>query len=86
MLDTWKTDPRVKPEALPTVFKERPHSLVDSKAHADARVLVVKFLEHSNCALPPEVRHVVGTFRPGVPSEEPHVEEAAFSAGVLDQV
>ncbi|XP_040498610.1 protein FAM189A1 isoform X2 [Ursus maritimus] len=84
--DTWKTDPRVKPEALPTVFKERPHSLVDSKAHADARVLVAKFLEHSNCALPPEVRHVVGTFRPGVPSEEPHVEEAAFSAGVLDQV
>ncbi|XP_059036173.1 protein ENTREP2 isoform X2 [Mustela lutreola] len=84
--DTWKTDPRGKPEALQTVFKERPHSLVDSKAHADARVLVAKFLEHSNCALPPEVQHVVGTLGPVVPAEEAHMEEAVVSAGVLDQV
>ncbi|XP_022366814.1 protein FAM189A1 [Enhydra lutris kenyoni] len=84
--DTWKTDPRGKPEALQTVFKERPHSLVDSKAHADARVLVAKFLEHSNCALPPEVQHVVGTLSTVVPAEEAHMEEAVVSAGVLDQV
>ncbi|XP_032691859.1 protein FAM189A1 isoform X4 [Lontra canadensis] len=84
--DTWKTDPRGKPEALHTVFKERPHSLVDSKAHADARVLVAKFLEHSNCALPPEVQHVVGTLGTVVPAEEAHMEEAVVSAGVLDQV
>ncbi|XP_073738620.1 protein ENTREP2 isoform X2 [Callorhinus ursinus] len=85
-LDPRKGDPRGKPAALQTVCKERPHSLVDSKAHADARVLVAKFREHSNCALPPEVRHVVGTFRPVGPPEEPHGEEAVFSAGVRDQV
>lgn len=79
-------DHRLKPEALQTVFKEQPHSLMDGKAHADTRVLVAKFLEHSNCALPPEVRHVVGTFRPAVTSDEHHVDEAIFSANVLDQV
>ncbi|XP_064426086.1 protein ENTREP2 isoform X11 [Mirounga angustirostris] len=84
--DPRKGDPRGKPETLQTVCKERPHSLVDSKGHTDARVLVAKFLEHSNCALPPEVRHVVGTFRPAGPPEEPHGEEAVFSAGVRDQV
>ncbi|XP_035962121.2 protein ENTREP2 isoform X6 [Halichoerus grypus] len=84
--DPRKGTPRGKPETLQTVCKERPHSLVDSKGHADARVLVAKFLEHSNCALPPEVRHVVGTFRPAGPPEEPHGEEAVFSAGVRDQV
>ncbi|XP_077725242.1 protein ENTREP2 isoform X3 [Canis aureus] len=85
-LDTWRTDQRAKPEALHTVFKERPHSLVHSEAHTDPRGLVVKFLEHSNCALPPEVRHVVGTFRPTVAPDEPHTEEAVLSATVLDQV
>ncbi|XP_034879864.1 protein FAM189A1 isoform X1 [Mirounga leonina] len=84
--DPQKGDPRGKPETLQMVCKERPHSLVDSKGHTDARVLVAKFLEHSNCALPPEVRHVVGTFRPAGPPEEPHGEEAVFSAGVRDQV
>ncbi|XP_030880312.1 protein FAM189A1, partial [Leptonychotes weddellii] len=84
--DPRKGDPRGKPETLQTVCKERPHSLVDSKGHTDARVLVAKFLERSNCALPPEVRHVVGTFHPAGPPEEPHGEEAVFSAGVRDQV
>lgn len=79
-------DQRLKPEALHMVSKERPHSLVDSKAYADTRVLVAKFLEHSNCALPPEVRHVVGALRSAVTSEECHVEEAIFSAGFRDQV
>ncbi|XP_026923709.1 protein ENTREP2 isoform X1 [Acinonyx jubatus] len=85
-LDPRKMDHRLKPEALQTVFKEQPHSLMDGKAHADTRVLVAKFLEHSNCALPPEVRHVVGTFRPAVTSDEHHMDEATFSANVLDQV
>ncbi|XP_058398276.1 protein ENTREP2 isoform X1 [Diceros bicornis minor] len=84
--DAWKIHQRLKPEALQMVSKERPHSLVDSKAYADARVLVAKFLEHSNCALPPEVRHVVGAIRSVVTSEECPVEEAVFSTGVLDQV
>ncbi|XP_067555275.1 protein ENTREP2 isoform X3 [Pseudorca crassidens] len=84
--DAWKTDQRLKPEALQTVSKERPHSLVDSKAYADARVLVAKFLEHSSCSLPVEVRHVVGSARSAIPSEECHVEEAVLSARVLDQL
>ncbi|XP_030619845.1 protein FAM189A1-like [Delphinapterus leucas] len=84
--DAWKTDQRLKPEALQTVSKERPHSLVDSKAYADARVLVAKFLEHSSCSLPVEVRHVVGSARSAIPSEERHMEEAVLSARVLDQL
>ncbi|XP_065728624.1 protein ENTREP2 isoform X1 [Phocoena phocoena] len=84
--DAWKTDQRLKPEALQTVSKERPHSLVDSKAYADARVLVAKFLEHSSCSLPVEVRHVVGSAGSAIPSEECHMEEAVLSARVLDQL
>ncbi|KAB0391582.1 hypothetical protein E2I00_018879 [Balaenoptera physalus] len=84
--DAWKTDQRLKPEALQTVSKERLHSLVDSKAYADARVLVAKFLEHSSCTLPVEVRHVVGSARSAIPSEECHMEEAVLSARVLDQL
>ncbi|XP_008589772.1 PREDICTED: protein FAM189A1-like [Galeopterus variegatus] len=85
-LDTWEMDQQPKPEALQMVSKELPHSSVDSKACADPRVLVAKLLEHSHCALPAEVRHVVGTVRSAVTSEERPVEEAVFGAGVLDQV
>ncbi|EGW00333.1 Protein FAM189A1 [Cricetulus griseus] len=84
--DTWKMDQGAKPETLQTVSKERPHSLVESKAYMDTRVLVAKFLEHSHCTVPSEVRHVVGTIRSTVTSEEPRVEEAIFGAGVLDQL
>ncbi|XP_069321908.1 protein ENTREP2 isoform X2 [Eulemur rufifrons] len=84
--DTWKISQQPVPEVFPAVSKERPHSLVDSKAYADTRVLVAKFLEHSHCALPPEVRHVVGAIRAAVSSEERPLEEAVFSAGVPDQV
>lgn len=84
--DAWKTNQRAKPETLQTVSKERPHSLVESKAYADTRVLVAKFLEHTHCSLPTEVRHVVGTIRSTATSEEPRVEEAIFGAGVLDQL
>ncbi|CAH7334420.1 Fam189a1 [Phodopus roborovskii] len=84
--DTWKMDQGTKPETLQTVSKERPHSLVESKAYRDTTVLVAKFLEHSHCTLPSEARHVVGTIRSTVTSEEPRVEEATFGAGGLDQL
>ncbi|XP_053437931.1 protein ENTREP2 isoform X1 [Nycticebus coucang] len=84
--DTWKTDHQPVPEVFPAVSKERPRSLVDSKAYADTRVLVAKFLEHSHCALPPEVRHVVSAIRVAVSSEEHPMEDAVFSTGLPDQV
>ncbi|XP_054306932.2 protein ENTREP2 isoform X1 [Pongo pygmaeus] len=84
--DTWKIDRRPTPEPFPAASKERPHSLVDSKAYADARVLVAKFLEHSHCALPTEPQHMVGAMRLAVTNEERLEEEAVFGAGVLDQV
>ncbi|KFQ99514.1 Protein FAM189A1, partial [Opisthocomus hoazin] len=83
--DTRKTDLRLKPKALHTVSKERPHSLVDLKAYKDTKILVAKFLEHSNCNLPPEVRHVVNSIRSVIKSDERHMEEAIFSANIIDQ-
>ncbi|XP_054233603.1 protein ENTREP2 isoform X14 [Homo sapiens] len=83
--DTWKTDQRPTPEPFPATSKERPRSLVDSKAYADARVLVAKFLEHSHCALPTEAQHMVGAMRLAVTNEERLEEEAVFGADVLDQ-
>ncbi|XP_073918064.1 protein ENTREP2 isoform X2 [Castor canadensis] len=84
--DIWKIGQQTKPEALQTVSKEWPHSLMDSKAYVDTKVLVAKFLEHSHCALPHEVRHEVGTIHSVVTSEERPAEEAIFGAGVLDQL
>ncbi|XP_042554489.1 protein FAM189A1 isoform X3 [Dipodomys spectabilis] len=84
--DTWKMDQQTKPEALQMVSKDRPPSLVDSKAYADTRVLVAKFLEHAHSALPAEVRHVTGAIPPVVASEEHPAEEAVFRAGGLDQL
>nr|XP_060611755.1 protein ENTREP2 isoform X1 [Anolis sagrei ordinatus] len=75
-----------KPKALQTLCKDRPHSLVDLQAYKDTKVLVAKFLEHSNCNLPPEVRHVVNSIRSVIKSDERHMEEAIFSANVIDQV
>ncbi|KFQ23315.1 Protein FAM189A1, partial [Merops nubicus] len=83
--DTRKTDLHLKPKALHTVSKERPHSLVDLKAYKDTKILVAKFLEHSNCNLPPEVRHVVNSIRSVIKSDERHMEEAIFSANIIDQ-
>uniref|UniRef100_H0XEC9 Endosomal transmembrane epsin interactor 2 n=1 Tax=Otolemur garnettii TaxID=30611 RepID=H0XEC9_OTOGA len=80
--DSWKIDHQPVPEVFPAVSKERPRSLVDSKTYADTRVLVAKFLEHSHCALPPEVRHVVSAIHVAVPSEEHPVEDAVFSSGI----
>ncbi|KAM6061012.1 protein ENTREP2 isoform 2-T2 [Theristicus caerulescens] len=84
--DTRKTDLHLKPKALHTVSKERPHSLVDLKAYKDTKILVAKFLEYSNCNLPPEVRHVVNSIRSVIKSDERHMEEAIFSANIIDQV
>ncbi|NXT82974.1 F1891 protein, partial [Zapornia atra] len=83
--DTRKDDLHLKPKALHAVTKERPHSLVDLKAYKDTKILVAKFLEHSNCNLPPEVRHVVNSIRSVIKSDERHMEEAIFSANILDQ-
>ncbi|XP_072726935.1 protein ENTREP2 isoform X2 [Ciconia boyciana] len=84
--DARKIDLHLKPKALHTVSKERPHSLVDLKAYKDTKILVAKFLEHSNCNLPPEVRHVVNSIRSVIKSDERHMEEAIFSANIIDQV
>ncbi|KAM6301750.1 protein ENTREP2 [Podargus strigoides] len=84
--DTRSTDLHLKPKALPAASKERPHSLVDLKAYKDTKILVAKFLEHSSCNLPPEVRHVVNSIRSVIKSDERHMEEAIFSANVIDQV
>uniref|UniRef100_A0A8C8RP88 Family with sequence similarity 189 member A1 n=1 Tax=Pelusios castaneus TaxID=367368 RepID=A0A8C8RP88_9SAUR len=84
--ETRKTDLQLKPKALHTISKERLHSLVDLKAYKDTKILVAKFLEHSNCNLPPEVRHVVNSIRSVIKSDERHMEEAIFSANIIDQV
>ncbi|NWJ09282.1 F1891 protein, partial [Crypturellus undulatus] len=83
--DTRKIDLRLKSKALQTASKERPHSLVDLKAYKDTKILVAKFLEHSDCNLPPEVRHVVNSIRSVIKSDERHMEEAIFSANIIDQ-
>uniref|UniRef100_A0A674KEZ6 Endosomal transmembrane epsin interactor 2 n=1 Tax=Terrapene triunguis TaxID=2587831 RepID=A0A674KEZ6_9SAUR len=83
---TMKIDLQLKPKAFNTISKERPHSLVDLKAYKDTKILVAKFLEHSNCNLPPEVRHVVNSIRSVIKSDERHMEEAIFSANIIDQV
>ncbi|XP_048724135.1 protein ENTREP2 isoform X5 [Caretta caretta] len=84
--DARKLDLQLKPKAFNTISKERPHSLVDLKAYKDTKILVAKFLEHSNCNLPPEVRHVVNSIRSVIKSDERHMEEAIFSANIIDQV
>ncbi|XP_038602804.1 protein FAM189A1 isoform X1 [Tachyglossus aculeatus] len=84
--DTGQGDEQLKPTALQSISKERPHSLVDIKAYKDTKVLVAKFLEHSNCNLPPEVQHVVNSIRSVIKSDERHMEEAIFSANIIDQV
>ncbi|KFQ26788.1 Protein FAM189A1, partial [Mesitornis unicolor] len=83
--DTRKTDLHLKPKALHSVSRERPHSLVDLKAYKDTKILVAKFLEQSNCNLHPEVRHVVNSIRSVIKSDERHMEEAIFSANIIDQ-
>ncbi|KAL4660679.1 protein FAM189A1-like [Arapaima gigas] len=80
-----KVDIRLKPLAIQTVSKERPHSLADLKTYKDTKILVAKFLEHSSCSLPPEVQQVVNSIKFVIKSDERHMEEAIFSANVIDQ-
>ena len=77
----------LKPRALRThMSHERPHSLADLKTYKDTKILVAKFLEHSSCSLPPEVQQVVNSIKSVIQSDEKHMEEAIFSANVIDQV
>ena len=54
--------------------------------YKDTKILVAKFLEHSSCSLPPEVQQVVNNIKCVIKSDEKHMEEAIFSANVIDQV
>lgn len=82
-----KADIHLKPRSLHTHSShERPHSLADLKMYKDTKILVAKFLEHSSCSLPPEVQQVVNNIKCVIKSDEKHMEEAIFSANVIDQV
>ncbi|XP_031701916.1 protein FAM189A1 isoform X1 [Anarrhichthys ocellatus] len=82
-----KVDIHLKSRALHTHSShERPHSLADFKMYKDTKVLVAKFLEHSSCSLPPEVQQVVNNIKCVIKLDEKHMEEAIFSANVIDQV
>lgn len=82
-----KVDIHLKARALHThPSHERPHSLADLKMYKDTKILVAKFLEHSSCSLPPEVQQVVNNIKCVIKSDEKHMEEAIFSANVIDQV
>lgn len=80
-------DIQLKAKALHTDSPhDRPHSLADLKMYKDTKILVAKFLEHSSCTLPPEVQQVVNNIKCVIKSDEKHMEEAIFSANVIDQV
>lgn len=82
-----KVDIHLKPRAVHTHSpNERPHSLADLKMYKDTKILVAKFLEHSSCSLPPEVQQVVNNIKCVIKLDEKHMEEAIFSANVIDQV
>lgn len=77
---------RLKPRLRHATSGQRPHSLADLKAYKDTKILVAKFLEHSSCSLPPEVQQVVNSIKFVIKSDERHMEEAIFSANVIDRV
>lgn len=82
-----RVDIHLKPQALHTHSAgERPHSLADLKMYKDTKILVAKFLEHSSCSLPPDVQQVVNNIKCVIKLDEKHMEEAIFSANVIDQV
>ncbi|XP_038139720.1 protein FAM189A1 isoform X1 [Cyprinodon tularosa] len=86
--DTRKVDINLKPSLLHMhPSNERPHSLADLKMYKDTKILVAKFLEHSSSSsLPPDVQQVVNSIKCVIKSDEKHMEEAIFSANVIDQV
>ncbi|XP_078055997.1 protein ENTREP2 [Mustelus asterias] len=84
--NTGKVDRQLKHRAVREISTEPPHSLVDLETYKDTKILVAKFLQHSNCNLAPEVQHVVNNIRSVIKSDERHMEEAIYSANVIDQV
>ncbi|XP_062845750.1 protein ENTREP2 isoform X2 [Trichomycterus rosablanca] len=84
--DCEKPDLNLKDRALHPASSERPHSLADLQTYKDTKILVARFLEHSSCGLPPEVQQVVNSIKCVIKSDEKHMEEAIFSASILDQV
>lgn len=84
--DCGKADLRLKSRTLHPASSERPHSLADLQTYKDTKILVARFLEHSSCSLPPEVQQVVNSIKCVIKSDEKHMEEAMFSASILDQV
>uniref|UniRef100_A0A8C1L1B2 Family with sequence similarity 189 member A1 n=1 Tax=Cyprinus carpio TaxID=7962 RepID=A0A8C1L1B2_CYPCA len=84
--DCGKEDIQLKPHIPHSMSTERPQSLADLKTYKDTKVLVAKFLEHSSCSLPPEVQQVVNSIKCVIKSDEKHMEEAIFSASIIDQL
>ncbi|KAK7176473.1 hypothetical protein R3I93_000647 [Phoxinus phoxinus] len=84
--DGGKVDIQLKPHIPHSMSTERPQSLADLKTYKDTKVLVAKFLEHSSCSLPPEVQQVVNSIKCVIKSDEKHMEEAIFSANIIDQL
>ncbi|XP_067256903.1 protein ENTREP2 isoform X3 [Chanodichthys erythropterus] len=84
--DSGKVDIQLKPHIPHSMSTERPQSLADLKTYKDTKVLVAKFLEHSSCSLPPEVQQVVNSIKCVIKSDEKHMEEAIFSANIIDQL
>lgn len=84
--DGEKADSRLKDRSLHPAAGERPHSLADLQTYKDTKILVARFLEQSSCGLPPEVQQVVNSIRCVIKSDQKHMEEAIFSASILDQV
>ncbi|XP_055059427.1 protein ENTREP2 isoform X1 [Misgurnus anguillicaudatus] len=81
--DGGKVDIRLKPHVSSS---DRQQSLADLKTYKDTKILVAKFLEHSSCSLPPEVQQVVNSIKCVIKSDEKHMEEAIFSASIIDQL
>ncbi|XP_051898437.1 protein ENTREP2 isoform X2 [Pristis pectinata] len=84
--DEEKVGKWMKQQTLWEVPSQRPHSFLDLTTYKDTKILVAKFLEHSDCSLPPEVQHVVNSIRSVINLDEWHMEEAIYSASVNDQV
>ncbi|KAM8876174.1 protein ENTREP2 isoform 2-T2 [Synchiropus picturatus] len=85
--ESRKVDLNLKPKpGQGLAAHEQQHSMADFKMYKDTKILVAKFLEHSSCALPPEVQQVVNNIKCVIKSDEKHMEEAIYSANVIDQV
>ncbi|XP_003199016.2 protein ENTREP2 isoform X1 [Danio rerio] len=84
--DDRKVDLQLKAHIPNSMSTERPQSLADLKTYKDTKVLVAKFLEHSSCSLPPEVQQVVNSIKCVIKSDEKHMDEAIFSASIIDQL